>query len=855
MDLSEDIVITAQIKLQASISAKIVGFVCNDYFELTDEFPAKKLGSGKWAIMFPLEEKYAFQTIETLITMAGGYGNFIISPSYFEARALINHIEPALLLNGAFNPGIELYTHQKQGINRVNKLLYNGILEEGYEFLGLRGAIPNMMGGSLDLSDPGTGKTGTALGIMALVTKVPGAMRNLVVCPPGLAEQWARETEIFVSPRFRGIVQSFYKLPEKIRDEALTHWLSRNDSFVGTLIIGYPSLRSHIDELVEQKWNCVVFDECQALCDPKTRQTQAAKRLSASAKVGWVHGMSGTVLRNSAADAHSIFTICRNPIVIGRDTGEPISYEAFKEAHAEVSTVKLDRGPIITVLKNIKGIETFSKYVVANSFRVPRDSSLFPKTTDRIVKIPMSPYSEKIYSLLEMYGSCTKPGSQLSNFMADEEVIGAWRMRRQELLAANSEDSLVSYLDALSKMRAENNGKKTVENSDSEDWDGLEDSSPEEEEIEGTRFDEIHGELLADKANKEMQLLELDEKILEIEEKISLKSEEYEEQKNKYSVEKEEVVSKAISSLTEEKTPEQLVSFREKVISEWRALSSTQELIEKGRTASADKKLLESEKTALVAEKREISKVIAEAEKEIKKAVKLVRESLRAERTGTLRNLARLCGGHESVFDTDGERKYICHVTEKLEWLAEFVKERTTPIIVFALYTPEIESIAKKMEEIGVTYDIISGKTPDKGESIRRFWAWLNKEDYPPGYAAQVIICQEKAGAEGHNLQCAQDLVSYSWSHSGSNDTQKRARMDRMKATYDSVTFWYLELVFSDGSRTVDGEILDAVQGKKRLLSAVSVATTTTKIPPEIEALKDVAPDSYAKIIQMLGIS
>ncbi|MFC9896360.1 DEAD/DEAH box helicase [Nocardia sp. NPDC127579] len=130
-------------------------------------------------------------------------------------------------------------------------------------------------GGAVLADEMGLGKTVQTIGF--LIGRA-AAGPQVVVCPTSLVGNWAHEIARF-APGLRPVVWR----GGEIAPEA------------GTVVIaGYPTLRLHGHQLTETSWTTAVFDEAQALKNPRTQVSKAARGLTAAAKVA----LTGTPVEN-----------------------------------------------------------------------------------------------------------------------------------------------------------------------------------------------------------------------------------------------------------------------------------------------------------------------------------------------------------------------------------------------------------------------------------------------------------------------------------------------------------------------------------------------------------------------------
>ncbi|GGK95037.1 DEAD/DEAH box helicase [Nocardia jinanensis] len=130
-------------------------------------------------------------------------------------------------------------------------------------------------GGAILADEMGLGKTVQAIGLL-LGRAALGA--QLVVCPTSLVGNWVHEIARF-APGLR---------PMAWRGGDIT-------TAAGDVIVtGYPVLRLHGHRITGNEWATVVFDEAQALKNPRTQVSKAARALDAAAVVA----LTGTPVEN-----------------------------------------------------------------------------------------------------------------------------------------------------------------------------------------------------------------------------------------------------------------------------------------------------------------------------------------------------------------------------------------------------------------------------------------------------------------------------------------------------------------------------------------------------------------------------
>ncbi len=147
--------------------------------------------------------------------------------------------------------------------------------------------------------DMGLGKTVQILALL-LALKRQRRRPSLLVLPASLLGNWKAELE-----RFAPSLRTLFVHPSESSPAALAEAAgdpARAMAEVDVVLTTYGMLlRQHW--LLEQPWPLVVLDEAQAIKNPAARQTRAAKKLQAEARVA----LTGTPIENRLSDLWSLF--------------------------------------------------------------------------------------------------------------------------------------------------------------------------------------------------------------------------------------------------------------------------------------------------------------------------------------------------------------------------------------------------------------------------------------------------------------------------------------------------------------------------------------------------------------------
>jgi len=156
--------------------------------------------------------------------------------------------------------------------------------------------------------DMGLGKTIQVLSLLLVQGRPPKAARrpSLLVAPASLLANWAAEVARFAPSLTTAIVHPSAMAADEI--EALGR---EKVSELDLVITSYGSLL-RIPWLATTAWELVALDEAQAIKNPAAKQTRAAKKLHAKARIA----LTGTPIENRLSDLWSIFDFI-NPGLLG----------------------------------------------------------------------------------------------------------------------------------------------------------------------------------------------------------------------------------------------------------------------------------------------------------------------------------------------------------------------------------------------------------------------------------------------------------------------------------------------------------------------------------------------------------
>ncbi len=175
--------------------------------------------------------------------------------------------------------------------------------------------------------DMGLGKTIQVLSLLLVLKRqrsvepqLPLPHPSLLVAPASLLANWAAEIERF-APGLKAIVAHPSALPAA---ELKTFEAARLRD-IDLVITSYGSLL-RVPWMADVQWRLAVLDEAQAIKNPDAKQTRAAKKLKAGARLA----LTGTPVENRPGDLWSIFDFL-NPGLLGT----PKEFASFAKRLAE----------------------------------------------------------------------------------------------------------------------------------------------------------------------------------------------------------------------------------------------------------------------------------------------------------------------------------------------------------------------------------------------------------------------------------------------------------------------------------------------------------------------------------------
>ena len=173
------------------------------------------------------------------------------------------------------------------------------LLDQLYPYQKANAEALVRLGFGCDLSEVGTGKTLTALGVMALLDKSP----VLIIAPKSVAHQWGLKIQEFYPALkvFRPRDSS-----KSARYEAYKQFAESNIA-PKALIVTYEQARLDVAIIYKTEWGIIYADECHRLGNSLTKAYKAIKVLRSEHRFG----ATATPLRSSPLQAYGIFNWLR----------------------------------------------------------------------------------------------------------------------------------------------------------------------------------------------------------------------------------------------------------------------------------------------------------------------------------------------------------------------------------------------------------------------------------------------------------------------------------------------------------------------------------------------------------------
>ncbi len=177
-----------------------------------------------------------------------------------------------------------------------------------YQQVGLRWLhlLSRLRLGAVLADDMGLGKTIQVLALLLVRKRAEGRSPSLLVAPASLLANWQAEAARF-TPGLSVLVAHASAMPAAELERLPAERIAASDLVITT----YGSLHRH-PWIGATTWRLAILDEAQAIKNPGTRQTKAAKAVKAASRLA----LTGTPVENRLGDLWSIFDYA-NPGLLG----------------------------------------------------------------------------------------------------------------------------------------------------------------------------------------------------------------------------------------------------------------------------------------------------------------------------------------------------------------------------------------------------------------------------------------------------------------------------------------------------------------------------------------------------------
>ena len=181
-----------------------------------------------------------------------------------------------------------------------------------YQQVGLRWLhlLSRLRLGACLADDMGLGKTIQVLALLLVRKRAEGPAASLLVAPASLLANWAQEAARF-APGLRVLIAHSSAHSSELPAEELGALPAERLAGVDLVITSYGALHRYT-WVQATAWRLAILDEAQAIKNPGTRQTKAAKTLKAGSRLA----LTGTPVENRLGDLWSIIDFV-NPGLLG----------------------------------------------------------------------------------------------------------------------------------------------------------------------------------------------------------------------------------------------------------------------------------------------------------------------------------------------------------------------------------------------------------------------------------------------------------------------------------------------------------------------------------------------------------
>ncbi|EFJ48604.1 hypothetical protein VOLCADRAFT_74566 [Volvox carteri f. nagariensis] len=243
-----------------------------------------------------------FGSLMTLLPLAQGVPT---PPGLDDDQLAVVHEDSTFLLQLLDNRNVAAYSlpfqlpytlrpYQQDGINWLAFL----------RRFGLHGVLADDMGlgKTLQVARGGEGR-GRAPSSSPSPPPPAAPLPCLVVCPATLVGHWVHEVQATIGPAGLRPLQYGGQPGERLATQAQFDNPSSPRLPYNMLVMSYESLRADIDWVASRRWLYCVLDEGHAIRNPRSRVTQACKRVVAQHRLL----LSGTPIQNDVLEMWSLF--------------------------------------------------------------------------------------------------------------------------------------------------------------------------------------------------------------------------------------------------------------------------------------------------------------------------------------------------------------------------------------------------------------------------------------------------------------------------------------------------------------------------------------------------------------------
>jgi non-specific serine/threonine protein kinase len=298
--------------------------------------------------------------------------------------------------------------------------------------------------------DMGLGKTMQILALLSVIKRLEGGTHgpSLLVAPASLLANWALEGKRF-APGLKMLTAHGSATDGEMNAEVLRADSPPDLRGVDLVLTSYGSLLRN-PWLAKVPWRLVVLDEAQAIKNPGAKQTKAAKKLEAKARIA----LTGTPIENRLKDLWSIFDFL-NPGLLGTAKEfDATAKRLSKRPHNPFAPLRdLVRPYILRRMKTDKNViaDLPEKTEVTAFCSLSRkQAALYSKAVEDLASQISGAEGIKrkgvvLSSLVRLKQICNHPSQWLGDGRWSEEDSGKWGRLRliAEVLASRQEKALV----------------------------------------------------------------------------------------------------------------------------------------------------------------------------------------------------------------------------------------------------------------------------------------------------------------------------------------------------------------------------------------------------------------------------